>query len=242
MATYAFAKVGIEVDSKKGWGVRANGIWGWLVLLLTGNAPIITGKYRTRALLKGRPAGSPGVMYVANHCSWMDIPYVAMAIGVSRNFKIVAKKELLRVPILGSAISTSDNITVDRTSRRSQIETYKKGVAWLRKGVDLCTFPEGTRSEDGRLSAFKRGAFKMALKAGSPIVPISISYTHVLNPKDWVFPVRPARLMPVRVHVHDPVETEGKTEEEVVEAVQMKLCEALPECQRPREGAVGIED
>ena len=146
IVTYTFAKVGVEVDTKKGWGVRANGIWGWLVLRLTGNSPIITGKYRSRALLKGKPADSPGVMYVANHCSWMDIPYVAMAIGVSRNFKIVAKKEvrerewgfgsgqemtfslltpghpsihqLLRVPILGSAISTSDNITVDRSSRR----------------------------------------------------------------------------------------------------------------------------
>ncbi|GMH86602.1 hypothetical protein TL16_g10600, partial [Triparma laevis f. inornata] len=171
-------------------------------------------------------------MYVANHCSWMDIPFIAMSIGIRKNYKIIAKSELLKVPILGEAISVGENITVDRGSRKSQVKTYKEGLGWLREGVSLCTFPEGTRSRDGRLQAFKRGAFKMAEKTGAVIVPISISYCHILNPVDWVFPIRPARGIPVRVHVHDPIETVGKTEDDIVEVVQRTLCEALPECQQ----------
>jgi 1-acyl-sn-glycerol-3-phosphate acyltransferase len=76
----------------------------------------------------------------------MDIPYVAMAIGVGKNYKIIAKDELLKVPILGEAIAVGENITIDRGSRKSQVKTYKEGLRWLREGVSLCTFPEGTRS------------------------------------------------------------------------------------------------
>ncbi|GMH80539.1 hypothetical protein TrVE_jg5253 [Triparma verrucosa] len=234
--TLAMGKLGITVDEKKGAGIRTNAIWGWFVLRLSYNWPLITGKKRVQKLLKVLPESSPGVMYVANHCSWMDIPYIAMSIGIRKNYKIIAKSELLKVPILGEAISVGENITVDRSSRKSQVKTYKDGLRWLKDGVSLCTFPEGTRSRDGRLQAFKRGAFKMAEKTGAVIVPISISYCHILNPVDWVFPVRPARGIPVRVHVHDPIETVGKTEDEIVEVVQKTLCSALPESQQPLDG------
>jgi len=105
----------------------------------------------------------------------------------------------------------------------------------LNKGVGLCTFPEGTRSEDGRMGEFKRGAFKMALTTGAPIVPISISYSNVLNPKDWVFPLLPARGIPVRVHVGRPVETEGREEGEVVEEVRRKINSGLGEAQKSQD-------
>jgi hypothetical protein len=78
----------------------------------------------------------------------------------------------------------------------------------------------------------------MAEKTGSVIVPISSSYCHVLNPVDWVFPVRPARGIPVRVHIHDPIETVGRSETEIVDLVQKTLCEALPECQQPVGGVM----
>ena len=74
----------LDVDTSKGWGVRVNAIWGWLVLRLTGCWPVITGKGRVRKILKGRGKGEGGVMYVANHCSWLDIPTVAMAIGIRK--------------------------------------------------------------------------------------------------------------------------------------------------------------
>mmetsp|Transcript_20348 Transcript_20348/g.46167 ORF Transcript_20348/g.46167 Transcript_20348/m.46167 type:complete len:182 (+) Transcript_20348:911-1456(+) len=171
-------------------------------------------------------------MYVANHCSWMDIPFLAMSIGW-RNYKIVSKQELLKVPILHKALKVSDHVILDRTSRRSQLETYKKGVAWLKNGVNLCTFPEGTRSEDGKLGTFKRGAFKMAQAVGVPIVPVSIRYAHLMNPKDWVFPFRSGGSIPVDVILGKPIPTEGKSDDELMKEVREALIAELPECQKP---------
>ena len=101
-------------------------------------------------------------MYVANHCSWDDIPFLGATIGW-RNYKIVAKKELEKVPILGKAIRVAGNIEVDRSDRRSQLATLKKGIQYMKDGVNLCTFAEGTRSKTGRLMKFKDGLFSVIL-------------------------------------------------------------------------------
>ena len=76
---------------------------------------------------QGRPA-----MFVANHCSWMDIPFLGATVGW-RNYKLVSKKELGIVPILGSAIRAGGNIMVDRSDRKSQLKTLKQGINYLKK-------------------------------------------------------------------------------------------------------------
>lgn len=70
-------------------------------------------------------------MFVANHNSWMDIPFTGLAVGW-RNYKLVSKKELGIVPILGTAIRVGGNIMVDRLDRRSQIKTLKQGINYLK--------------------------------------------------------------------------------------------------------------
>jgi 1-acyl-sn-glycerol-3-phosphate acyltransferase len=70
-------------------------------------------------------------MFVANHCSWMDIPFLGATVGW-RNYKIVSKKELGKIPILGTAIIAGGNIMVDRTDRKSQLKTLKDGIAYLK--------------------------------------------------------------------------------------------------------------
>lgn len=74
-------------------------------------------------------------MFVANHCSWMDIPFLGAVMGW-RNYKIVSKKELGAVPILGTAIYAGGHIQVDRNDRRSQVKTLKQGINYL-KNVSL---------------------------------------------------------------------------------------------------------
>jgi 1-acyl-sn-glycerol-3-phosphate acyltransferase len=172
-------------------------------------------------------------MYVANHASWNDIPFLGATIGW-RNYKFVAKQELLKVPILGEAISVGGNVIIDRTNRRSQVATLKAGIAWLQEGVNLCTFPEGTRSKSGRVIEFKNGAFKMAHKAGAPVVPLSIVHSNKIMPPHWVFPFRSARGM-AKVVVHKPIESTDKTEEELATAVRNAIIAGLPEDQRPLE-------
>ena len=76
-------------------------------------------------------------MFVSNHNSWMDIPFLGHAIGWV-NYKFVAKKELEKVPILGKAIVTGGNVLVDRSNRKSQLMTLKQGMKWLDVSSNLC--------------------------------------------------------------------------------------------------------
>ena len=122
---------------------------------------------------------------------------------------------------------------VDRTDRKSQLQTLKSGMQYLKDRVILCTFPEGTRSKSGRLQEFKNGAFKMAFKTGSPVIPLSIVGAGKMQPTHWMFPIGPASKYGVKVVVHDPVESEGRTEEELAEAVRAAMITGLPEDQRP---------
>jgi Acyltransferase len=75
---------------------------------------------------QNRPA-----MFVANHCSWMDIPFLGATIGW-RNYKLISKSELGAVPILGTAIQAGGHIMVDRTDRKSQLRTLKQGIQYLK--------------------------------------------------------------------------------------------------------------
>lgn len=200
-------------------------------------------------------------MFVSNHNSWMDIPFIGHTIGW-HNYKFVAKKELEKVPILGKAIMLSKNVCVDRSNRKSQLMTLKQGMKWLevrksivcsadficspralihlmnypsiQDGVNLCTFPEGTRSRTNRLMPFMGGAFKMAQKAGAPVIPLSIVGASNVMPSHWMFPYRPAGKV-CKVIVHEPVESVGRTEDELNEEVRKKIIEGLPEEQRPLE-------
>jgi 1-acyl-sn-glycerol-3-phosphate acyltransferase len=80
----------------------------------------------------------------------------------------------------------------------------------------------------------------MATSVGASIVPISIGYAHKVHPKDYVLPVRMGRRIPASLHIGEPIETEGKSEEELMEAVWEKIAEKLPESQKPLVGTPQI--
>jgi len=214
-------------DKKRRIPVFLSHVWGTLLLRMTRNFPVMENRDVLLDFYKQQKAA----MFVANHNSWMDIPFLGATIGW-RNYKFVAKKELERVPILGKAIMCAKNVCVDRSDRRSQLMTLKAGMNWLKEGVHLTTFPEGTRSRSGKLMKFKNGAFKMAHKMQAPVVPLSIVASAKIMPSHWMFPFRPGRSI-CKVVVHDPVESDGKTEEELAEAVREAIISGLPEDQRP---------
>lgn len=172
-------------------------------------------------------------MYVANHCSWMDIPFVCRVFRFS-NCKMIAKAELMKVPILGRALAVAGHVTLDRTDRKSQLKTYKAGVQWLTDGVNLVTFPEGTRSKTGRMGSFKKGAFKMAQAVGASVVPLSIHYAQTVQPLDYAFPAKPSRTRPKAIiKIGKPIATDGKSDDELLEEVWHAIADDLPECQKP---------
>jgi len=132
-----------------------------------------------------------------------------------------------------SYLLKGNHILIDRDDRRSQLRTLREGIAWLQKGVPLMAFPEGMRSRDGRLLEFKNGIFAMAIKAGVPIVPISLSHTHAVMPANSLFPVQPGKGK-LHVHVHDAIETTNNTDVSVLkELVKQSLLSGMPQCQHP---------
>jgi 1-acyl-sn-glycerol-3-phosphate acyltransferase len=94
-------------------------------------------------------------------------------------------------------------------------------------------FPEGARSPDGRLMEFKGGIFSMAVKAKVPIVPLSIANTHAVMPSLGFLPVQSGRSGGLRVYVHDPIDVDGKSEEEIAREVREALLRELPADQHP---------
>lgn len=80
---------------------------------------------------------------------------------------------------------------IDRSTRRGQLKSFKESVAYLKRGISIFAFPEGTRSRDGKMIPFKGGVFAMAVKAEVPIVPISITGAYETYPPSAILPVLP---------------------------------------------------
>mmetsp|Transcript_19349 Transcript_19349/g.27577 ORF Transcript_19349/g.27577 Transcript_19349/m.27577 type:complete len:364 (+) Transcript_19349:122-1213(+) len=212
-------------------------IYGHVLLFLTRMYPTVTGRENLASVLgKDKEKKPRACMFVANHCSWVDIPFLACGVIGMRNYKMVSKSELLKIPVLSKSLKVADHVVLDRSDRKSQLQTYKKGVSYLKNNVHLVTFAEGTRSRDGRLQPFKKGAFKMAQATGSPIVPVSIKYANLVNPVDFAWPMRSASSVPAGVVIGKPIETEGKDDDQLLLEVRQAIIDNLPESQRPRSG------
>ena len=177
------------------------------------------------------PAGEP-VMYCPNHCSFLDI--FALSGYLPRRFKYISKMEILRIPLIGWAMALAKHIAIRRTDRASQLKTLKDAIETLKDGNSLVTFPEGTRSKDGRIADFKKGPFTMASRAGVRIVPISIIGTHLFQPPGAFVPFAIPR--GVRIVCHPPLDApKDKKEDESLQAAKAAIISALPPSMKPLE-------
>lgn len=113
--------------------------------------------------------------FIGNHKSILDIPVLKHA--SQRDVGFIAKKEVLKVPVLGFWVKNMNCVALDRSNPRDAIKVIAKGVEYLKKGHNMAIFPEGTRSKDGEVHEFKKGSMKLAVKAKAPIVPVSIDGT-----------------------------------------------------------------
>lgn len=143
---------------------------------------------------------------VANHASWFDVfTLSAYFPGV---YHFVAKEELSRIPVFGRAWLSCGHISIDRGDRSAAIESLDRAAEKIRsENATIIMFPEGTRSPDGTLQRFKKGAFVLAIQAGVPVVPLAIQGSHRVMPKgSWL--VRPGH---IRVRIGEPISVEGMT-------------------------------
>jgi 1-acyl-sn-glycerol-3-phosphate acyltransferase len=156
-----------------------------------------------RVRLDGRwPADRRAYVVVSNHQSLLDILVLSR---IPREMKWVAKEELFRVPWIGWMFRLSGDIALRRGDAGSGSKAMARARRYLGRGMHVMIFPEGTRSRDGTMLPFKPGAFRLAIEAGVPVLPVAVCGTAEGMPKGspWVRPARP------RIRILDPVETAG---------------------------------
>jgi len=165
-------------------------------------------------------------IFTPNHQSFIEVPLLVGYLG--RNPAYLAKKEVFKYPIFGFGIRVIGCVPVDRSNTQSAIESARLATEHLKRGKSYIVYPEGTRSSDGQMLAFKKGAFVMAMEAGVPIVPVSISGAVRVMPRSGI------RIYPytIRVTVHEPIDTKDYSRERIAELMELtreKVASALDE-------------
>jgi len=192
-------------------------LWSRISLFLAG----------ARVTLSGAEHLPPGpVIFMSNHQSNFDI--LSLLAGMPRQIYWVAKKELFDIPVFGASMKRGGYIPLDRSDGRKALKSMDAAAAIIRSGKSVVMFPEGTRSPDMRLLPFKRGGFMLALRAGVPVVPVTINGSGRVNPAGRTY----IRSGTISITLHQPVipSTAGsrtEVETRLMEQVQGAISSAL---------------
>jgi 1-acyl-sn-glycerol-3-phosphate acyltransferase len=207
--------------------IKACNYWGHVVgpimMKVSGSPVEWVGREK---ISRERPA-----IYISNHTSSIDI---FLGIWLAPVGTVgVAKKEIVNVPFFGQLYWLSGHLRVDRSNPEQAIESMRALADKVSKNkLSIYIWPEGTRSRDGRLLKFKKGAFHLALQTGLPVIPIVVQGAH----KCWEPEKYRIRSSPVRVDVLDPIDTSDWTKENLeqhVTAVRELFIAKLPDEQKP---------
>ncbi len=194
---YISARLGI-------WGVRFAGV-----------------KIERRGLENLRPGQNYIVM--SNHASNLDPPVLIPS--VPGRCSVLVKKEVFRIPILGTGMRLAQLVPVDRGDRDAAIASVQAAVGVLKQGLHMLVYPEGTRSSDGRLGPFKKGPFHLAMESGVPVLPVTLLGTYECWPRTR-FALRPGT---ATVVFHAPLDPHGYADRDALQvAVASAITSALP--------------
>jgi len=180
--------------------------WGWTVSKCMGITASVIGAEKI----------VPGQSYIItpNHQGYADV--LALVTRLPVRFRWVIKKELLKVPLFGPALGRTGAISLDRSNRTQSVQRLRGGAEKLKGGWSVLIYPEGTRTPDGQLLPFKKGAFMMAVQTGLPILPVTSNGAHKILPKNTIV----FRSGHITVTIGDPISTEGMTESDVPELME----------------------
>ncbi len=170
---------------------------------------------RARVTVTGKvPDFGDGRRYiiVCTHASHYDIPVTFVAMPGS--IRMLAKKELFRIPLLGRAMKAAEFPSIDRHNRHRAVQDLARARAMMESGIVLWAAPEGTRSGDARLQPFKKGCFHLALDTEAVVVPMAIRGVHnVLQARSWKINLG----QPVEVRVGVPIDASGMRKDQLPE-------------------------
>lgn len=181
-------------------------IWAKIILVLSGTRVEVIG---AENVLLGKPQ-----IFMSNHQSDFDI-FIVLGF-IPGQFRWIAKKELFKIPVFGSAMRNAGYIEIDRQNHESALKSLDIAAQKIREGKSVMTFPEGTRSRDGIIKPFKQGMFHLAIKAGVPIVPVSIVGAGAIMRK------RSLRINPGKVTmiIDKPIDVTGYTIEDRAQLIE----------------------
>ncbi|HEY3308038.1 MAG TPA: lysophospholipid acyltransferase family protein [Desulfuromonadaceae bacterium] len=166
------------------------------------------------------PAGP--VIFMSNHQSNFDI--LSLLASMPRQINWIAKKELFDIPVFGPSMRRGGYIPLDRSHGRKALKSMENAARIIREGKSVVMFPEGTRSKDHRLLPFKRGGFLLALRAGVPVVPVTINGSGKVNPAGK-YRINPGN---ITITLHPPLVpsssvVKGAAETEMMEQVRNRI-------------------
>jgi 1-acyl-sn-glycerol-3-phosphate acyltransferase len=168
LATIFFGSISVAIsffDSSGRAQAAVARFWGKVLLVVSGVTVEVEG------LEHIHPTGS--YIFMANHTSYMDTPVVLANISVQ--FRFLAKRGLFQIPFLGTHLTRAGHIPVPRDDPRAAVKTLQLAAETIQeKKTSLLVFPEGGRSHDGVLTAFKEGGAYIAIRAGVPVVPLAL--------------------------------------------------------------------
>jgi 1-acyl-sn-glycerol-3-phosphate acyltransferase len=170
-----------------------------------------------RVIVEGREKILPGKNYVflSNHQGNFDGPVLCHV--VPRDLRALIKKEMMRLPVLSLILKQAQYVPIERSNPKQAQAGIDLGAQMLKEGKSFFAFPEGTRSRDGRLGEFKKGVFVMAIKAGTPVIPVTILNSNKIQPPGS-YGIRSGS---IQVIFHDPIETEEMDLEDRNRLVQL---------------------
>ena len=148
------------------------------------------------------------VLFVSNHQGSFDIPIMLGCIDKPKAF--IAKVELLKMPIISTWMKQLNCVFLDRNDPRQSLRTMNEATEYLKKGYSMVIFPEGTRSKGRTMGEFKAGSLRIGMKAGVPIIPVTIKGSFKLMEQNGSI-IKPAE---VEVIISEPIETSELTKEQ----------------------------
>lgn len=154
-------------------------------------------------------------VFVSNHRSYLDTAALFRYAG--KRIGLVAKKELLKAPVLGQGMGFVNIIAIDRTNPERALQSMERARYVMERGYSFGVFAEGTRAMPGELLPFKKGAFHLALQTRAPIIPVAIKNT------DWMMGKRTGVAYPgtIEIVLGRPVETDGKNEKDISQLLEL---------------------
>ena len=214
--TALITTIGSILFGGRWWGYWPAHCWAKLFCILS----------FVRVTVKGRENISKGTSYVfvANHQGAYDIFAIYGYLG--HNFKWMMKKALERIPLVGYSCRRAGHIYVDNRTPAAIRQTMADAERQLAGGMSVVVFPEGSRTLDGKVHTFRRGAYTLAVEFGLPVVPLTIEGAYKVMPRTALLP-RPGH---ITLTIHRPIEapSDGHEMKSLIETSRQAILSALP--------------